>query len=74
MTSVPPPGAVTSISNKVVNQGAPAETLLTDPNDKTELSRKITITASNHIKTIQGVSIGTLPNGNNLSVPWIGLK
>jgi len=69
MNFIPPTGAVTPVSDIVTGQVLPGSTILTDPNDKKELARKISKTARLHLGTIQGVSTGLTGAGVSISIP-----
>ena len=67
------PGTTTVINNSVVSQ-LPFENVVTfKDNDPKELSRKITIAARHHLKSITGLTTGITPNGNTILINWKGL-
>lgn len=76
-SAIPPPGAISVISNNITFFGIPIRFNIYNTLDSKILAKSITLAFKAHIKTVQGVCTALVPSGGGtIVVPyhWSGLK
>jgi len=74
---VPPPGAVSVVTNKVISPGTPFSFVIINTLDPKRLAKAMTNAFKLHSTTIQGITTALVYTGTTLvptPFPWTGIK